>query len=87
MCRAIIYRRLGRASEAEAQLDAMRATNGDTTSYQYAQIYAQWGDTTQGLQWLETAVRVHDTGLKNLRRTYWSTRCVGSLASWRSSGG
>ena len=36
---------------------------GDTQSYQYAEIYAQWGNTAKALEWLQTALRVRDTGL------------------------
>jgi hypothetical protein len=34
---------------------------------QYAAIYAQWGDRASALEWLETAMRVRDPGLENLK--------------------
>jgi hypothetical protein len=39
---------------------------GDDAAYQFATIYAQWGDRPQALQWLETALRMRDPGLINL---------------------
>jgi hypothetical protein len=29
----------------------------------YSGIYAQWGDTTKALEWLDTAMRLHDPAL------------------------
>jgi TolB-like protein/cytochrome c-type biogenesis protein CcmH/NrfG len=66
-CLAVIYDRLGRHADAEAELAKMQTVVGDTASYQYATIYAQWGDRTQALEWLETALRVRDPGLELLR--------------------
>ena len=45
----------------------LREDEGDTTAYQYSTIYAQWGDTPKALEWLETAMRLHDPGLSLLR--------------------
>jgi hypothetical protein len=39
----------------------------DADAYQYVQIYAQWGDTTKALEWLETALRLRDPGLAQLK--------------------
>jgi len=36
-------------------------------AYQYATIYAQWGDRAKALEWLETAWRLRDPGLALLR--------------------
>ncbi len=41
----------------------MRAEYHDATGYQYAEIYAQWGDSAQALDWLEKAQRFGDPGL------------------------
>ena len=38
-----------------------------TAAYQYAEIYAQWGDTPKALEWLETAMRLRDSGLIELK--------------------
>jgi len=66
-CLAIAYHKLNRQSDADAALAAVRAAYGDDASYQYAEIYAQWGNIPTALEWLETAYRVHDTGLVQLK--------------------
>jgi len=62
-CLAITYDKLGRHADAEAVVARMKASYGKAGSYQYATIYAQWGDTRNSLQWLDTAVRSRDPGL------------------------
>jgi serine/threonine-protein kinase len=62
-CLAITYDKLGRHADAEAVVARMKATYGDAASYQYAAIYAQWGDARKSLEWLATALRVRDPGL------------------------
>jgi TolB-like protein/tetratricopeptide (TPR) repeat protein len=66
-CLAVIYNKLGRHAEAEAVLSKMKAEDGDTSAYQYATIYAQWGDKVKALEWLETAWRLRDPGLVYLK--------------------
>jgi TolB-like protein/Tfp pilus assembly protein PilF len=63
---AVIYDKLGRHGDAEAMLEMLRAS-GDNLAYQYAQIYAQWGDTPKALTSLDTAMRMHDAGLVFLK--------------------
>jgi TolB-like protein len=63
MCLAIAYDKLHRRSDGEAQVAAMKADMGDAPAYQYAEIYAQWGDAPKALDWLETAYRLRDPGL------------------------
>jgi hypothetical protein len=36
-------------------------------AYQFAQIYAQWGNRGRALDWLDTAMRLRDTGLTGLK--------------------
>jgi TolB-like protein/DNA-binding winged helix-turn-helix (wHTH) protein/Tfp pilus assembly protein PilF len=62
-CLAITYDKLGRHADADAVVARMKATYGDAASYQYATIYAQWGNARESLQWLGTALRVRDPGL------------------------
>jgi tetratricopeptide (TPR) repeat protein len=62
----VIYNKLGRHADAEAELAKLKATAGDA-SYQYATIYAQWGNRAQALEWLETALRLRDPGLVLLK--------------------
>ena len=45
----------------------MKAALGDNGAYQYATIYAQWGDRAKALDWLETAWRLRDPGLNYLK--------------------
>jgi TolB-like protein/Tfp pilus assembly protein PilF len=67
-CLAITYRKLGRSADADAVLSRMQTVWGETMAYQYAEIYAQWGDVPQALQWLEKALRLRDAGLTLLKR-------------------
>ena len=62
-CLAVTYDKLGRHADADAVVARMKATYGDAASYQYATIYAQWGNARESLQWLGTALRVRDPGL------------------------
>jgi hypothetical protein len=41
----------------------MERMNGDTAVYQYAEIYAQWGNVPKALAELERALRLRDPGL------------------------
>jgi tetratricopeptide (TPR) repeat protein len=66
-CLAIIYDKLGRHADAEAELAKMKAAVGDAAAYQYATIYAQWGNGAQALAWLDTALRLRDPGLVQLK--------------------
>jgi len=59
-CLAMIYNRLGRHTEAEAMLARVRSIGGDRFAEGYADIYAQWGDTTRALDWLDKAMRNRD---------------------------
>lgn len=67
ICLAVVYHRLGRKPQAEAMLRALTDTMGDSGAYQYAQIHAQWGNTSKALEWLETAYRLHDPGLFEMK--------------------
>ena len=66
-CLAVIYDKLGRHEDAEAELAKLKAAQGDAAAYQYATIYAQWGNRAKALEWLETAWRLRDPGLENLK--------------------
>lgn len=63
LCLALTYEKLGKRADAEAVLAKYRAGSGDAPAYQYAEIYAQWGNVTQALEWLEIALRLRDPGL------------------------
>jgi TolB-like protein/Tfp pilus assembly protein PilF len=62
-CLAVIYDKLGRHADAEAELAKLKAAQGDASAYQYATIYAQRGNQATALEWLETALRMRDPGL------------------------
>ncbi len=64
---AMAYDKLGRHAEAEASLERTKARWSDAAAYAYAEIYAQWGDTPKALEWLETALRLHDVDLQGLK--------------------
>jgi TolB-like protein/tetratricopeptide (TPR) repeat protein len=64
-CLTKVYRKLGRHADAEAMLH--RLASADDNAYEYARIYAQWGDKPKALQCLERAVRVRDPGLVHLK--------------------
>ena len=65
-CLAVVYGKLGRHTDAEAELARLKAL-GDGAAYQYATIYAQWGNPAKALEWLETALRLRDPGLSSLK--------------------
>jgi TolB-like protein len=63
LCLAIAYDKLHRRPEAEAQVEIMKKDLGDASAYQYAEIYAQWGDIPKSLDWVESAYRLKDPGI------------------------
>jgi TolB-like protein len=66
-CLAIVYDKLGRHADAEAQLARLRAARGDAYAFEYAGIYAQWGRLTEAMHWLDTAVRLRSSRLTYLK--------------------
>jgi TolB-like protein/Flp pilus assembly protein TadD len=66
-CLAVVYDKLGRHADAQAELTKIEAAYGDADAYQYATIYAQWGDRAKALDWLDTAMRLRDPGLIQLK--------------------
>jgi hypothetical protein len=63
----VVYDKLGRHADARAELAKLKAQLGDAAAYQYATIYAQWGDRATALDWLDTAMRLHDPGMEGLK--------------------
>ena len=63
-CLALTYQKLGRHADAQAAVAKIQAMQGDTAAYQYATIYAQWGDIPKALEWLESAMRLRDPGFR-----------------------
>ena len=66
-CLAMTYEKLGRHADARSMLAKLKAWGGDGAPYVYATVYAQWGDATQALGLLETALRLKDSMLENLK--------------------
>lgn len=66
-CLARTYRKLGRNADAEAALRRLQAAEGDSGAYDYATIYAQWGEAATALDWLDKAVHLRDSGLAELK--------------------
>ncbi len=69
LCLAIVLHRLNRPADARAELAKLQAEAADETdqAYQYAQIYAQWGEHAKAISWLQTALRAKDSGLIQLK--------------------
>jgi TolB-like protein/DNA-binding winged helix-turn-helix (wHTH) protein/lipoprotein NlpI len=66
-CLALTDHKLGRVADAEAALAKLRAAADDRWAYHCATIYAQWGNVTQALQELDTALRLRVPELKSLK--------------------
>ena len=66
-CLAVVYDKLQKHADAEAELAKLKAAQGDDAAYQYAAIYAQWGNLPKALEWLETALRLRDPGLSSMK--------------------
>ena len=64
---AIAYHALGRQPEAALHLARAQQQDGDTGAYNYATVYAQWGQPAEALHWLKTAMLLRDPGLAELR--------------------
>jgi TolB-like protein/Flp pilus assembly protein TadD len=68
ICLALVYGKLGRLADAQSMLAKFQASDAsDAAAYQYAEIYAQWGNAPKALAWLDTAVRLRDPGLVDLK--------------------
>ena len=66
-CLAVVYDKLKRHADAETELAKLKEALGDGAAYQYATIYAQWGNSLKALEWLETALKLRDPGLVALK--------------------
>jgi serine/threonine-protein kinase len=67
MVLALAFNALGQHSEAERHLAAVQAELHDGGAYNYAVIYAQWGQRDTALHWLQTAWRLRDPGLADIK--------------------
>jgi serine/threonine-protein kinase len=68
--KAIAYHHLGRQDEAVAALQTLVSTTGESSSFQIAAIYAQWGDADSAMTWLERGYVIRDPGLAYLNGNF-----------------
>jgi adenylate cyclase len=61
---AIAYHHLQQREKAVAALQALISTMGESSSYQIAVVYAQWGDADNAMSWLERGYIIRDPGLQ-----------------------
>jgi TolB-like protein len=66
-CLARAYHALGRQEDAERQLEQFKMLDGDTSAYDYASVYAQWGNKPAALQWLAKAEQIRSPKLEALK--------------------
>jgi TolB-like protein len=67
VCLAVTHDKIDRHADATAMLARIQAAHGDAAAYRYADIYAQWGNAANALQWLEKALRLRDPDLEYLK--------------------
>ena len=62
-CLAVTNHKLGQHAAADAMLKKLQAAYGNAAPVEYATIYAQWGNRSQALEWLNTAMRLRNQDL------------------------
>ena len=67
---AIAYHHLGRRDEAVTALQELISTMGESSAFQIASVYAQWGDADNAMSWLERGYIIRDPGLQFLGATF-----------------
>ena len=45
-------------------LQTLIRTMGESSSYQIAEVYAQWGDADNAMSWIERGYNIRDPGLQ-----------------------
>lgn len=60
---AIAHHHLQQQEQAVASLQTLISKMGESSSFQIAAVYAQWGDANNALSWLERAYTIRDPGL------------------------
>jgi adenylate cyclase len=63
---AIALHRLERQEDAQSEMEFMLSNYGESASYQYAQVYSQWGETELALKWLSNALDIRDPGVLHI---------------------
>jgi tetratricopeptide (TPR) repeat protein len=64
---AIVAGKLGELKRSDQKLEQLKSVYGDAASYQFAQAYAQRGDTNKVFAALHRGLEVNDPGLNTLR--------------------
>jgi TolB-like protein/Flp pilus assembly protein TadD len=67
---AIAHHHLGQRDEAVTALQELISTMGESSSFQIASVYAQWGDVDNAMSWLERGYVIRDPGLTYLGATH-----------------
>jgi TolB-like protein len=66
-CLVMAYDKIGRHADADGVLTRLIGSQHDARAYEYADIYAQRGETLRALEWLDTAVRLRNPRLALLK--------------------
>ena len=66
-CTVLALHKLGKLTEAETALAKLQTIAGEKGAYNYAEIYAQWGQPDEALHWLNRALDLRDNGLLFLK--------------------
>jgi len=61
------YHHLGQREQAVSTLQALISEMGESSSYQIAEVYAQWGDADNAMIWLERGFKIRDPGLQYIK--------------------
>jgi TolB-like protein/Tfp pilus assembly protein PilF len=67
---AISHHHLQQKDEAVTALQTLISTTGESSSYQIAVVYAQWGDADNAMSWLERGYNIRDPGLQYINRAF-----------------
>jgi TolB-like protein/DNA-binding winged helix-turn-helix (wHTH) protein/Tfp pilus assembly protein PilF len=66
-CMPLIYEKLGQHAAARAALAIAIESQKDFSSYQYAQIYAQWNQPDKAMDWLDRGREIPDPGVESVK--------------------
>jgi TolB-like protein/DNA-binding winged helix-turn-helix (wHTH) protein len=66
-CLAWADHALGQQNQADAHMQKLHALMGDNGAYAYAELYAGWGQKDQAVAWLNTAYRLRDPALLEMK--------------------
>jgi tetratricopeptide (TPR) repeat protein len=73
----LVFHALGRRSESDAALAALKGKYGDVAAYQIAQVHAFRGEADLAFEWLERAYDQRDGGLADIKSDRLMQRLVG----------